>query len=238
MNKWGGITILLAGLWVTALLPTGEAAPVEYQANGSTITVVGHAQATIAPDIAIVTTGIVTTNASVEGARKDSDLVMQRLIDALAAQGIDQSKITTSQFSLQPQYRNDSKVDGVSSISGYRLQNTITIVVVDLSKTAAVIDTAFLSGANQFQGLTFGLQDDHELRDELLKNAVLDSRHKAEIIASALGVKLGTALAVSESGSVEPIVGELKAFKVARGKTAIEPGTLTMGMDVTAAFSI
>jgi uncharacterized protein YggE len=222
---------LLAGLPSAALAaPTGDKA-------GATITVTGHAELTIVPDIAYITAGIVTIGADVDTARRENERVVRRIIDAVTAQGIDKSKIATSQFSLQPVYKNDGQ-GGSNSISGYRLTNNLTVAVEDLEKVGQVIDAAFQAGANQFQGLRFAVKDDGKLRDELLRRAVQDGRHKASVIADALGLTLGQPQQVSEGGRYGPVQADnYRTFKAA-ASTPIEAGTLTVGIDVNLVFGI
>lgn len=230
------LAVLLAFVLAAALMAgPALAAPADKQAS---ITVTGHAEALVTPDIAFVTTGIVTTGPDVESARADNDRVMRRIIDSLAVQGIDKSRIVTSQFSLQPIYKNDAKDGGYGTITGYRLQNNVTVTVEDLAKTGAVIDAAFAAGANQFHGLRFAVKDDGKLRDELLKKAVQDGRHKAAVMAEALGVSLGQPLSVSEAGRYMPVQADaVRSFKAAQG-TPIEAGAMTVSIDVNLVFGI
>ncbi len=229
------VIALLTVLCLLAFAAPGLAAPAAEQGK---ITVTGHAEATVAPDIAFVTTGVVTTGADVESARGENDRTMRRIIDALAAQGIDRSKIVTSQFSLQPLYKSDARDGGPGVVVGYRLQNNVTVTVENLGKIGAVIDAAFQAGANQFHGLRFAVRDDDRLRDELLRKAVQDGRRKAAVMAEALGVSLGQPLAVSEAGNFMPVQADaVRSLKVAAG-TPVEAGALTVSVDVNMVFGI
>ncbi len=222
-------------LLAAALSAPALAAPAAEQGK---ITVTGHAETTVAPDVAFVTAGIITTGADVETARGDNDKIMRRIIDALAAQGIAKSKIATSQFNLQPIYRSDARDGAPGAITGYRLQNSVTVTVEDLAKIGAVIDAAFQAGANQFQGLRFAVKDDGRLHDELLRKAVADGRHKAAVMAEALGVALGQPLSVSEAGRFMPMAASDMAFKSLAGGTPIEAGALTVSVDVNLVFGM
>lgn len=226
---------LLVFLLVIGTAVAVAAAPVE-KTGQATINVTGNAETTVVPDIAFISCGIVSTGVDVEAARGENDKVMRRIIETLTQQGIARSRITTSQFSLQPIYRSDAKDGGVGTISGYRLQNTVSVAVEDLTKIGAVIDGAFQAGANQFQGLRFGLKDDGALRDELLKKAVQDGRRKAAIIADALGVSLGQAVSVTEAGRMAPVAADVRMMKVNSAGTPVEAGTLTVAVEVNLVF--
>ncbi|MDR7866489.1 MAG: SIMPL domain-containing protein [Sporomusaceae bacterium] len=234
MLKRSLVILTLLSLLTACLAGTAFAAPAE---GARTINVTGHAEATVAPDIAFVTAGIITTGADAATAREDNDRTMRRIIDALAAQGIAKSNIATSQFSLQPIYKSDGKDGSPGAITGYRLQNSVTVKVEDLGKIGPVIDAAFAAGANQFQGLRFAVKDDGRLYDELLRKAVQDGRHKASVMADALGVALGQPLSVTEAGRYMPVQTDaLRSFKAAGAP--IEAGTLTVSVDVNLVFGM
>lgn len=230
------MVLALCAVLLATAAPVFAASPENPQAM---ISVTGHAETTVTPDVAYMTAGIVTTGADVESARSENDRVMRRIIDALTAQGIEKKNIVTSQFSLQPIYRNEARDGGTGTITGYRLQNNVTVVIEDLSKIGTVVDATFQAGANQFQGLRFGLKDDSQLREELLRSAVQDGRRKAAVMADALGVSLKAPLSISEGGHYAPVQADsYRSLKAVAGGAPIEAGTLTIGIDVNMAFGI
>ncbi|MBP2666636.1 MAG: hypothetical protein H6Q76_1616 [Firmicutes bacterium] len=205
--------------------------------NLATISVTGSAKIPITPNVAYLNLGVTTTGADVESTRTENESIMRRTIEGLIAQGIDRKMITTSQFSLQPMYNNEGR-DTVQRIIGYRLQNNVTVAIEELSSVGTVIDTAFRSGVNQFNGLRFGLKNDSSLREELLRKAVQDGRHKAQIIADALGVTLGYPLSVSEAGGYVPMQADsYQMMKTAAG-APIEAGMQTVSLNVNLVFTI
>jgi len=206
----------------------------------STVTVAGHAETTVTPDVAFITVGVVTAGSDLEAERQENDRAVRQIVEAVVALGVDQSKITTSQFFLQPIYRQqDPKEPATQVISGYRLQNTMIIAVDDLTKTGAVIDAAFRAGANQFQGLRFGLKDDKAIRDELLKMAVLDGKRKAGIIADALGVSLGKLASVVETARNNPVyTGDAATLKQDAAGTPVGAGSMTVSVNVALSYEL
>ena len=205
--------------------------------NLATISVTGNAKIAITPNVAYLNLGVTTTGADVESTRTENESIMRRTIDGLIAQGVDRKMITTSQFSLQPLYNNEGR-DTVQRLSGYRLQNNVTVAIEELSSVGTVIDAAFRTGANQFNGLRFGLKNDSSLREELLRKAVQDGRHKAQIIADALGVTLGYPLSVSEAGGYVPMQADsYQMMKTATG-APIEAGMQTVSLNVNLVFNI
>jgi len=225
------ICVLLAGV-----MTPGYAAAADK--TSSTISVTGQAKIATTPNVASFSVGITTVGTSVDLARAENERIMGRVIDSLIAQGIDRKKITTSQFSLQPLYDNEGRASGQQSISGYRLQNNVTVVVEELQTLGTLIDSAFQAGANQFYGLRFGLKNDSNIKDELLRKAVQDGRRKAQIIADALGVTLGQPLSVTEAGNYTPMQADSNLMMKAATGTQIEAGSQTVSLEVNLVFGI
>ena len=225
------ICMLLAGV-----MTPGYAAAADK--TSSTISVTGQAKIATTPNVASFSVGITTVGTSVDLARAENDRIMGRVVDSLIAQGIDRKQITTSQFSLQPLYDNESRVSGQQRISSYRLQNNVSVVVEELPILGTLIDSAFQAGANQFYGLRFGLKNDNNIKDELLRKAVQDGRRKAQIIADALGVTLGQPLSVTEAGNFTPMQADSNLMMKAATGTQIEAGTQTVSLEINLVFNI
>ena len=225
------ICMLLAGV-----MTPGYAAAADK--TSSTISVTGQAKIATTPNVASFSVGITTVGTSVDLARTENERIMGRVIDSLIAQGIDRKRITTSQFSLQPLYDNESRVSGQQRISSYRLQNNVSVVVEELPILGTLIDSAFQAGANQFYGLRFGLKNDNNIKDELLRKAVQDGRRKAQIIADALGVTLGQPLSVTEAGNYSPMQADSNLMMKAATGAQIEAGTQTVSLEVNLVFNI
>src|SRR5262249_16167493 len=54
------------------------------------------------------------------------------------------------------------------------------------------------AGANDIQGISFGVKDNQKLMDEARKLAIADARRKAELYAAEAGVRLGKVVRISE----------------------------------------
>ena len=229
---------VLMGLVMVIFLAT----PVVMAAENpmSAITVTGQAEMSVVPDTAVITAGVVTAGSDLESVRQENDRTVLQILDAVTTLGVERSKITTSQFLLQPIYRQqDPKEQATPVIIGYRVQNNMTIVVGDLAKTGAVIDAAFQAGANQFQGLRFGLKDDKAIRDELLKMAVLDGKRKAGIVAETLGVSVGKLISAVETGRINAVyTTDAATLKQSNAGTPVEPGSVKVGASVTLSFGL
>ena len=77
-------------------------------------------------------------------------------------------------------------------IKTYRVTNTLTVTLHDVSKTGEVIDIAVANGINQADSIQFMLSDEQAqvLRTEALKEAVSRARSDADTISAAMGTTI------------------------------------------------
>ena len=113
---------------------------------------------------------------------------MTKVIDALVASGIPRDALKTTGYSIYTIYDDSSKGILDQKVKSYRVTNTLTITLHDVSKTGATIDLAVANGANQADSIQFMLSDAQSLalRNEVLKKAVANARADAEAVAGAM----------------------------------------------------
>ena len=239
MNKKFFLTGLLTAVFAAAtLLPLPAAMAAEAVAASRTITVTGQAEISMTPDIAVATFGVTTAGASVEAAKRDNDRAMQNILDSLLAAGLEKSQVQTATFSVQPVYTNDRNGIESNSIAGYRVQNTISVTMEDISKVSQVIDIAFNAGANQFQGIRFSVKKEDSLKDNLIRQALLDGKRKAAMMAETLDAKLGRPVSVQENGQFSTVMFDSVQIKRVAASTPIAAGSLTASATVTLVFEL
>src|SRR4051794_36152059 len=177
-----------------------EARDVEYPV----LTVSGTGHARVAPDQATVRLGVLAQGATAREAQAQVNRSAQGVLDAIRRAGIPPERIQTTGLSLNPQYAQ-GRPDQGPRITGYQASNTVTVLVEDLSKVGPVIDAGLTSGANNLDGVDFGLRKDDAARATALTDAVRSARVKAEALARALRVKLVEIVEVAEGGvSISP----------------------------------
>jgi len=230
---------LIAGLFAITLLFTTQLQASAEQVERPSVTVIGHAEMAVVPDTAYISLGIVTTASDVAKAKAENDATMNRIYTAVELLGINKEQIQTSGFSIQPQYKQNTKNDDATVISGYRVQNTVTVKVTDFAQISQVIDASSQAGANQINGLRFAVNDESSLKDQLLAKAILDGKHKAALIAETLGGSLGQATSVNLNGYSSPMSENVRLYKAdMASSTPISAGTLSISADVNMAFQL
>ncbi len=193
--------VLGAGIAVGQLyLPTvATAQPVVAEAQRQ-IVVQGSARTAVAPDHAVLTLGVREEHEEARAAMAAASKAMVGIIDELVAAGIAAEDMQTSQLSLSPVWARDDRYDqnGARKVVGFEASNMLTVKLRDLDALGGVLDQVLAVGANQFQGLRFGLEDTKAIERDLRAAAVKDAYDKAQQLADAAGVTLGAARQISE----------------------------------------
>lgn len=175
----------------------------------ATITVSGEGTASATPDMAELTTGVVSQADDAAAALKANSAAMEALVAAVRGAGIAGTDISTSGFSVQPRYtypgqNNNGGEQQAPKIVGYEVRNAVTIKVRDMKALGPLLDSVVVAGANDVGNLTMTLADTAALADKARRAAIADARKKAEAYAEAAGVKLGRVLRISEQGAMSP----------------------------------
>ena len=165
-------------------------------ATDNTLSLRGSATSSVKPDKVTVSLGLETTNNTANGALAANSKIINRVIDALKKAGVSNNETSTSSFSISPNYNyNYSQQQSDTTarkIIGFTVSNTIQIQSTNISNTSKWIDTAIDAGANTVDRIDFALSDKklQETKTNLIKQAMQDARVKADIVASAAGVKI------------------------------------------------
>ena len=192
----------------------------------STVTVSGVGTAPAPPDMAEITTGVVTRAATAAQALTQNSQAMERLLQSLGGLGIAARDIQTTSVSVSPQ-RRPVREGQPTDILAYEVVNQVHVKVRDLPSVGRVLDQQVLQGANSVYGIRFGLIDPTPLLDEARKRAMADARRKADLYAAAAGLKVGRVVSVQEAGAAapRPEVGAralMSAVPVAAGEQEIQ----------------
>jgi len=204
------------------------------------LTVSGSGQAEADPDQATVRLGITRQADRARAAQEAVNATAQKILAALARQGIEAKQIQTAQLTLFPLFAPQKPgEDSQPRIVGYRASNVVSVRVEQLEKVGPVIDAGLEAGANQLEGVSFGLRNDLPAREQALREAVREARQKARTMAEALEVRLGEVLGVEEGGvSInQPVYADRVALR-GEAATPVSPGQITVHASVTIRYRI
>ncbi len=199
----------------------------------------GAGKISIEPDIAYISLGVQTKNKESAQAAKENSALMNKILEAVKAEGIKDDELETSAYNIEPQYQYG---DGKSTLDGYLVTNTIKITINDLSKVSTVLDLAVSAGANQVSNVVYAVKNQRQFYQQALEIAVKDARQKAEVMAKAADVKgeLKPVKIIESYQGVSPIyreMADLKSYAAVDRGTEIMPGSLEITALVEVYFS-
>jgi uncharacterized protein YggE len=212
---------------VVAVARPGAAASAEEPVAG--ITVNGVGSVTVVPDRATFWFGVQSEGRTASAALAANATEMRRVVDALRGAGIAAADIQTQQVSVNP------RTNETGAIVGYTAVNNVSVRVRDLDRTGAVIDAAVTAGANTVNGPQLTRGDQAAPYRNALRAAIADARAKAQQLAEAANVRLGTIVAVAETGGAVPLPA---AEARSAADTPVVPGTQEIQATVTVTFGL
>lgn len=211
------------------------------------ITVSGLGEVTAEPDLAVITTGVVTSAPTAREAVTANTQAMNGVLGRLKEMGIADRDLQTSDFSITPQYQHFRGHNGQPAppprIVAYEVRNTLRVRIRELESTGAILDAVVSDGANQVNGIGFSIDDPTALMQKARRRAVSDARDRAEVLADSLGVALGRIVSVSE-GQMRPPVPQPRmarmemAMAADAGPVSVETGEQLLTATVTITWEI
>ena len=225
------IPFLMLSLMTTKAFAAEEQVP--------TLSVNGEGVVEVAPDRATISIGVVTQDKDAARAQSANAKAAQEVINSITALGVDRKKISTSDYSFRPTYRQDANRQNV--INGYEVRNTVYVMLDDLELVGKVIDTALSHGANNIDSLDFGVKNRKKLQDDALVLAIRDARQRADLVARELGKSVIGVKDISvNTGGVGVMRANQKMYVMAEmamdSATPIEAGTLNCSASVHVTF--
>lgn len=230
-----GWAMALAATAMTAA-PAARAQAPEARERAIVVSASGDVQVT--PDAAEIVLAVESVGTTAKEAGQSNAQLMQRVIAAVAAAGVPRDSVVTRDYSIHPEYA-DSKAGEPPRIRGYRASNQVVVKAPSVDRVGSLIDVALGAGANRFEGVNFGVRNPEPARQQALTSAVERARESAEVIARALGVRLGPVLHASTSiNTPRPVAYARAAMMESAAPTPIQPGEQTIQANVTVSFSI
>ena len=159
--------LLIAALMIGAALPSAaqaQQATINQSIAGTRLDVTATGEVTRVPDVAIISTGVVTKSATASGAISQAASRMARVRAALKAAGDEDRDIQTNNLSLNPDYRYDNNQP--PKLVGYQASNTVTVRFRDIASSGKIIDALVAEGSNQINGPTLTIDKPEAALDE------------------------------------------------------------------------
>lgn len=172
---------------------------------GSKISLSGTGSVSVAPDMAIISFGVIKEAKNARAALDANNKAMVSILKAMEENGIEKKDLQTSGFNIQPRYfypkRKTNGEQPSPEIRGYIVSNNITIRIRDIEKAGSILDLSVTLGINSGGNIQFTNSDTSNILKEARIKAVKDAIEKAQTLADAANVKLGAILSISENSN-------------------------------------
>ena len=239
-----GLLLVIALLAVMALLLVGCT---EVREGGSNtqqtgIWVSGEGKVTAVPDLATLNLGVEAQAKTVQEAQTEAVTTMTALVAALKSNGVADKDIQTTTYSIEVVTQwNENTNEQI--VIGYKVTNTVTAKIRDMSKVGTTIDAAAEAGGNltRINGISFTVDDPTAYYTQAREKAMANAKAKAEQMAGLADIELGKAFYISESGVYLPTpYYSIKDYAAgsASETTPISAGELEITLTVQVAYSI
>jgi uncharacterized protein YggE len=232
--------ILAAALAALPLVPAAaQSQPPSILVDGTRLDVVATGEVSRVPDVARITSGVVTVAPTATAALAENATRMASVRAALKRAGIADRDIQTSSINLYPDYRQDAQGNN-PQITGYRASNEVSVRFRDIANTGRILDALVAQGANQINGPMLAIDKPEAALDEARTLALANARSRAELYAKALGKRVGRILSISESGAnyAQPVIMMQAARGKAADSTSVDPGEQSVSISLSVSFEL
>lgn len=215
----------------------GKAQPLEHA-----FVVDGEGKATGSPNVATVSFGVQTKDATVAIAQKKNADTSNALNEKVKALGIDPADVQTSDYnSYQSTVWNPQKQ--VSEPDGWIVSQQISIKVRDTAKLPQLLQTLGQNGATNISGPNFALDDQSALRAQAREKAIADAQAKALDLSKKLGVRFAEVIGYNESDQTPgPIPYMAKAMDIGGAGAGTAPqvpsGSVEIDLHVSLTYKL
>ena len=238
ISKLAAVASVLALSGIVAPAFAQDEAHTPFEATTLHLSASGEAHA--APDMASINVGVEVVAPTAAEALRQNAQQMTATVAALKASGVVARDIQTSGLNLNAQYVfHDGKP---RELTGYQASNTVTITVRNLAQLGADVDAVVAAGANQINGVSFGLSDSKAAEVEARRAAVKALQEKAALYAEAAGYRVARLVSLSDGERGEPVrprmVMATTMRKGAAAPTPTEAGELDVTASVSAVFEL
>ncbi len=224
---------------LAATLITAMSSPIAAEEARRSIRVQGAGSIDAKPDEAIIVASVVDQEARAGAAIEANSAAMRRLLAKLAEFAVAEADIRTRGFSVRPIFERRERGTATPRIIGYRVVNRVEVKVRELARLGAMLDALVAAGADRLDGIRFSIKEPAPLADRARLLAIADARRKAELYATAAGVRVGRVLDIAEQDVRMPRPTMLRATEMrARAAVPVAPGEQRVTATVTVVYEM
>lgn len=203
------------------------------------LNVVGASEVQVQPDMATIQVGVSTQADTAAAAMAENSKQQQTVIDLLKQGGIEDRDLQTSGLNLSPvmDYPRDNSAP---KVTGYAVQNVVSVRVRDLTKLGALLDQLVQNGANEINSINFLKEDTTDAQAQARVEATKSAQNIAAQLADASGMKLGPLISLSDTTNTvgEPRPMMMMAAAKQAADVPIQAGEVAIAATVNATFAL
>ncbi len=151
-------------------------------------------QASVTPDMAVVSFAVTGTGKELGATRDEVNARSSSVLARLRELGIAQVDLNAPDVMVQPDYDYQEG----QRLIGYRVVRQMVASVRDLDRLGDVLDGVVGAGSNEVHGAQMKSSDPSAAEHEALRQATAAGRAKAVVLAEAAGVALGDVMRIEE----------------------------------------
>lgn len=251
---------------LTACLAAAACSAASADEDPRSISVTGQATLSLNPDTGRLNFSVVTDAPELDSARAQNAAAMRRVIQALQALRLPESRTTTAPDgtlqtspglalrtgNVNVEVLRSSRVRGrLPAIIGYRVSHWAVVRYHEddpeklADRMARMLDRVLKNGASHVGSVEFSLRDDGEAQEKALAAALANARHRAETLAREAGVRILRVRSIGEgmAGPYDLTRSSLMNQAAlpatpATGPIPLVPGTLLFTGSVQATYEI
>lgn len=242
MKKLLLLTAVMAGTMMLTACGQTVAMPdtVKIQNAGENVVKVsGREQVKVEPDVAEVVYAVYSQASDAQTCQTQNNTDLEKVIELLKSQGIEEKSIQTSNYGLNPIYDWE---DG-KSIKGYEMNTEVKVSDIPMDQVGTLLSESVDAGINSINSVTYKSSKYDESYQQALAKAVESARVKAAAMEAAGGYKLGKIVNIEEYGSnqtarASSFTSGAAAKNMAVEDMAVMPGEIEIEAYVVVEFAI
>ena len=212
------------------------------EAGPRLITVNGHAEVKVVPDLVQLTLGVETVDVDINQAKAANDERVEAVLASIEEHGVERRYVQTDFLTIEPRYK-DRYI--TSELLGYVVSKSMVVRLEDVSQFESLLSAVLEAGVNHIYGIDFQTSELRTHRDLARSLALRAAREKAEAMASELGQDVGRPHSIQE-GPVRWRYGSSGAQNVIQnagtqpvGVGGVTPGgQISIDAEVTVSFEL
>jgi uncharacterized protein len=168
------------------------------------VSVIGEAETSVAPDQVSFTLEIVTANKDLAPAKQSNDAAAERTLTIAKSFNISPDDIQTDSLTVTPKYTGEKDPRGSRVLIGYEVTKRVNITLKELAKIDAFLSRVIEAGVNRIVGINIENSQFQKYQEQVRAAAVANARSRAAAYAKQLGQTIGKAYVIREDGADDP----------------------------------